>query len=118
MHNDAEPMRFEGVTMPRVKDFLTVAAAAEFIGVSKDTLRRWDRAGKLRAHRHPINRYRLYAREELQGFLKTLNGGDRRPAPADLPRKRFGKQKITVAEELLMALRAKMRMQETGDRSN
>ena len=29
-------------------------------GVSKDTLRRWDRAGKLEARRHPITGYRLY----------------------------------------------------------
>jgi excisionase family DNA binding protein len=40
--------------MAKVNDYLTVGEAAEFLGVSKDTLCRWDRARKLRAHRHPI----------------------------------------------------------------
>jgi molybdopterin-binding protein len=39
--------------MPRA---LTVGEAAEAIGVSVDTLRRWERAGKLRTHRDERNR--------------------------------------------------------------
>ncbi len=50
--------------------FLTVKEAAAFLGVSEATLRRWDRAGKLRARRHPMNQYRLYLRTELE----QLNG--------------------------------------------
>ena len=50
--------------------FLTVKEAAAFLGVSEATLRRWDRAGKLRARRHPMNQYRLYLRTELE----RLNG--------------------------------------------
>ena len=55
--------------MARVNDYLTVGEAAEIIGVSKDTLRRWDRAGKLVARRHPITSYRLYLRRDLDGIL-------------------------------------------------
>jgi len=36
---------------------LTVAEAAELLGVSASTLRNWDRAGKLKASRHPVNGY-------------------------------------------------------------
>jgi excisionase family DNA binding protein len=50
-------------------DYLTVKAAAALLGVCADTVRNWDRAGKLVAVRHPINGYRLYRREELLALL-------------------------------------------------
>ena len=48
------------VRPPSLKDYLTVKDAAAFLGVTPITLRRWDRKGKLKSTRHPINRYRLY----------------------------------------------------------
>ena len=53
----------------KVSEYLKVAEAAELLGVSKDTLRRWDRAGKLQARRHPVSGFRLYLRSELEDFL-------------------------------------------------
>ena len=44
---------------------LTLGAAAQAIGVSLDTLRRWDRSGKLRTHRDERNR-RLVPASEVQ----------------------------------------------------
>ena len=102
--------------MPRVKDFLTVAAAAEFIGVSKDTLRRWDRAGKLRAHRHPINRYRLYSRPDLEEFLRTIGATDDALVCKPVRPARFPNRKAAAAA-LLKAVRANLRSRETGDRA-
>jgi MerR family transcriptional regulator, copper efflux regulator len=52
-------------------EYLTVKTAAEFLGVSPSTLRNWDRAGKLKPHRHPMNRYRLYRRAELEAVLRS-----------------------------------------------
>ena len=52
------------------EEYLTVKAAAAFLGVCPSTLRNWDRAGKLKPHRHPINRYRLYRRAELEAVLR------------------------------------------------
>jgi MerR family transcriptional regulator, copper efflux regulator len=52
-------------------EYLTVKTAAEFLGVSPSTLRNWDRAGKLKPHRHPMNRYRLYRRDELEAVLRS-----------------------------------------------
>jgi len=46
-------------------DGLTLGEAANAIGVSQDTLRRWDRAGKLRTHRDQRNR-RLVPVEEVR----------------------------------------------------
>ena len=60
-----------------LRDYLTVKEAADRLGVSASTLRNWDKTGKLKARRHPINAYRLYSRRELEGLLATVNG--RRP---------------------------------------
>jgi DNA (cytosine-5)-methyltransferase 1 len=51
---------------------MTVKAAAAFLGVSPRTLRYWDRTAKLTPVRHPLNRYRLYRREDLEAFLQKL----------------------------------------------
>jgi molybdopterin-binding protein len=46
-------------------DLLTLGEAAKALGVSADTLRRWDRAGKLRTQRDARNR-RLVSRREVE----------------------------------------------------
>ena len=55
-----------------LSDYLTVGQAAENLGVSRSTLRNWDKAGKLRPFRHPVNGYRLYCREELEKMLQRI----------------------------------------------
>lgn len=45
---------------------VSLTEAASFLGVSKATLRNWDRSGKLTAIRHPVNGYRLYDLNELK----------------------------------------------------
>lgn len=47
------------------EDRLTIGEAARAIGVSADTLRRWERAGKLRTSRDAANR-RLVSRKEVE----------------------------------------------------
>lgn len=49
-------------------DFLTIAQAAEFVGVSAVTLRRWDDAGKLIATKRPGSDYRYYKIADLEQF--------------------------------------------------
>jgi excisionase family DNA binding protein len=55
-----------------LKNYLTIKEAADFLGVTPETLRNWDRAGKMRAARHPINRYRLYLRDDLVALLGSV----------------------------------------------
>jgi hypothetical protein len=55
-------------------NYMTVKEAAAFLGVCPGTLRNWDRLGKLRPARHPINGYRLYSRPELEAILRTVAG--------------------------------------------
>ncbi|MBM4035680.1 MAG: MerR family DNA-binding transcriptional regulator [Planctomycetes bacterium] len=65
-------------SQPRtLRQYLRVAEAAQLLGVSASTLRNWDRQGKLKAARHPMNRYRLYDRDELLALLKGVARGQR-----------------------------------------
>lgn len=58
--------------MENLRDFLRISEAAEYLGVSPNTLCNWANAGKIAAHRHPINRYRLFKKEELDALLSEL----------------------------------------------
>lgn len=46
--------------------YLTVQEAAKYLGISAQTLRRWDASGKLRPLRHPASGYRYYRRTDLE----------------------------------------------------
>ena len=56
---------------PNFADYRTVGEAAEFLGVSRTTLRNWDRADKLKPRRHPKNGYRIYLHEDLEAVLRS-----------------------------------------------
>ena len=56
----------------KLKDFLRISEAAEYLGVSPNTLRNWESAGKITARRHPVNDYRLFRREDLDAVLKEV----------------------------------------------
>lgn len=55
--------------MPKLDGYLRIKQAAEYLGVSPNTLRNWGRDGKLTERRHPMNAYRLYSKEELDALL-------------------------------------------------
>jgi len=67
----------KGENMETFRDYLTVKEAAEFLGVSSETLRNWDRTGKLVALRHPVNGYRLYRKQDLENLLNSLKSKGR-----------------------------------------
>ena len=52
--------------------YLTIKKAAEYLDVTTTTLRNWDKSGKLTSYRHPINRYRLYKKEQLDALLRQI----------------------------------------------
>ena len=58
--------------MTKLSDYLRISEAAEYLGVSPNTLRNWENAGKIAAHRHPVNGYRLFKQEELDALLKQV----------------------------------------------
>ncbi len=51
-----------------MQDYYTIGEAAEQLGVSKETLRRWDNSGKFPSKRHPINNYRVYSKDQIENF--------------------------------------------------
>jgi DNA (cytosine-5)-methyltransferase 1 len=51
-----------------MEKYLSVSEVANMLSVSKDTLRRWDKSGKLVPKRHPINDYRVYKLSDLKMF--------------------------------------------------
>jgi excisionase family DNA binding protein len=66
----------------KLRDFLRISEAADHLGVSPNTLRNWERAGKIVAHRHPVNRYRLFKREDLDAVLRKVERPTRRQTKA------------------------------------
>lgn len=58
--------------MPKLDGYLRIKDAAEYLGVSPNTLRNWGRSGKLAERRHPMNGYRLYSKEELDTLLSEV----------------------------------------------
>ena len=56
----------------KLSDYLRISEAAEYLGVSPNTLRNWVNAGKVVAIRHPVNDYRLFKREDLDDLLKQV----------------------------------------------
>ena len=46
--------------MDKFKDILRISAAVDYLRVSPNTLRNWENGGKIAAHRHPVNGYRLF----------------------------------------------------------
>jgi molybdopterin-binding protein len=82
-------------------DELSLGEAARAIGVSVDTLRRWDRVGKLRTTRDALNRRRVPA-----GEVERLRGSPARHRTEDSfsARNRFPGTITSVEVEGVMAL--------------
>lgn len=54
------------------KGLITIKEAAELFEVSIQTIRRWDKSGKLKAYRHPMNNYRFYHLVDLKKITKQI----------------------------------------------
>jgi DNA-binding transcriptional MerR regulator len=52
--------------------YITIKDASIILGVSKITLRNWDKSGKLKAHRHPFNNYRVYKIEDIDKVIEMI----------------------------------------------
>lgn len=60
-----------------VKRYYTIKETAAILGVTPLTLRNWDKKGKLKALRNPINNYRVYRADQIEMFLRTLESGEK-----------------------------------------
>jgi len=70
------------------KLYITIKQASKILSVSPLTLRNWDKNGKLKAHRHPMNNYRVYKIEDLEKVINEIetNAGLRKSTKAEVKR--------------------------------
>jgi len=52
--------------------YLTIKQASKLIHVTPLTLRNWDKKGILKPYRNPVNNYRVYRLDQIEGFLRRL----------------------------------------------
>ena len=55
--------------MQKLNEYLKIAAAAQMLGVSQNTLRAWADDGRIPVMINPANGYRLFRQEDLEAFL-------------------------------------------------
>ncbi|MDR2147793.1 MAG: MerR family transcriptional regulator [Tannerella sp.] len=55
-----------------MENLYNIGEAAEILGVSQDTLRRWDNNGKFKSIRHPINNYRVYSDNQIKNLVQEM----------------------------------------------
>ena len=53
-------------------EYLSVGEAADILNVNAETLRRWDKSGKFKSSRHPINNYRVYSEDQVHSLAEEL----------------------------------------------
>jgi DNA (cytosine-5)-methyltransferase 1 len=58
--------------MAKLTEFLKIKAAADFLGVSANTLRNWGKNKRINVYRNPQNSYRLYKKEDLERLLDNI----------------------------------------------
>ena len=58
--------------LKKINEYLYIKDAAQLLGVSENTLRNWEKEKKISVYRNPLNRYRLYRKEDLEELLGTI----------------------------------------------
>lgn len=64
-------------------EFLSLSETAELLGKNKETLRRWDRNGKLKAVREPISNYRVYRKNDVMSLFGQFVNHDNAVEPSN-----------------------------------
>lgn len=96
--------------MKNQEDLLTITQAAELLGVSLDTLRRWDKSGKLIAIKKAGGTHRYYREKDLEVFSVDLmrfasewiDGGTEFPGIFYCPTSSIFNARLTKMEHFLM----------------
>jgi len=55
-----------------MSEYLTVSEAAKKLNINTQTLRRWDKSGKFKSSRHPINNYRVYSDNQVNSLVEEM----------------------------------------------
>lgn len=62
--------------------WLSIGEAAKYLGISKDTLRRWEKKGKIKSVRSPSN-HRYYTQNQLNQIMSDKRPEIIKPKPAN-----------------------------------
>lgn len=63
--------------------WMSIGKAAKYLGVSRDSLRRWEKKGKIKAIRSPSNR-RYYTKKQLDEVMSGKRKSKKRKAKVSL----------------------------------
>ena len=56
----------------KLSGYVLITEAAEFLGVTTNTLKNWQQAGKIKTYLNPINNWRLYKKKDLEDILNSI----------------------------------------------
>jgi MerR family transcriptional regulator, copper efflux regulator len=73
--------------MTKLDEFVTISEASKLLGVCHNTIRSWDRAGKIPVYRSPLSGYRLFKRTDLEEILRQVEQSGRNPTGWRRPNK-------------------------------
>ena len=59
--------------MKKLDEYLKVAEAADYLGISQNTLRKWADEGRGTVRVNPANGYRMFREEDLRQFLSEAS---------------------------------------------
>ena len=55
-----------------MKQYISIKETANLVGVSPQTLRKWEKQGEFVPYRNPINNYRMYKIEQIETFIEEM----------------------------------------------
>ncbi|MFC1727797.1 MerR family DNA-binding transcriptional regulator [Patescibacteria group bacterium] len=78
--------------MAENSQWMSIGEAAKFLGISRDTLRRWEKRGRIKPVRSPTNR-RYYTRKQLDKIRSGEFEDSKEESPKKAPKGRQVKSK-------------------------
>ena len=79
--------------MNSTSKLISIKQASQLLGVTPLTLRNWDKNGKLKALRHPMNNYRVYKRDDVEKLVEMIGSNT---TPVSTSRKTKATKKLQV----------------------
>lgn len=55
-----------------MKNYLSLKETSNLLGVTTQTLRNWEKVGRLVPYRNPINKYRMYKPSQVEEFIEEM----------------------------------------------
>lgn len=72
-------------------EYISIKETARLVGVSPQTLRKWEKDGHLVPYRNPVNNYRMYKVEQIEAFIEEMR--------SDRARRGKFKLKVKIIQE-------------------